>query len=40
MKSLQIAASPIADDTALMAYEIFGDALCQLYGQIQCLPIA
>ncbi|MDP6708086.1 MAG: AMP-binding protein [Alphaproteobacteria bacterium] len=40
LKSLQIAASPIADDTALTAYEIFGDALCQLYGQTECLPVA
>ncbi len=40
LKSLQVAASPIADDTALAAYEIFGDALCQLYGQTECLPIA
>ncbi len=40
LKCLQLAASPVSDDTALTAHEIFGDALYQLYGQTECLPVA
>ena len=40
MKCMLVAAAPIADDTALRAREIFGDALYQGYGQTEVLPIA
>ncbi|HEY6983688.1 class I adenylate-forming enzyme family protein [Reyranella sp.] len=40
LKCMLVAAAPIADDTALKAYEIFGDALYQGYGQTEVLPVA
>ena len=40
LKCLLVAASPIADDTALTAHEIFGDALYQAYGQTEVLPVS
>lgn len=40
LKCLQIAAAPISDDTALRTRAIFGDALYQLYGQTEALPVA
>lgn len=40
LKVIQIAAAPIADDTALLAYEVFGPVLHQLYGQTEALPVA
>ncbi len=40
LKCILISASPIADDTALTAREIFGDALYQGYGQTEVLPVA
>ena len=39
LKALQIGGSPIADDTALLAREVFGDVLYQGYGQTEALPI-
>jgi acyl-CoA synthetase (AMP-forming)/AMP-acid ligase II len=40
LKCIQVAAAPISDDTALRARAIFGDALYQLYGQTEALPVA
>lgn len=40
LKVLQIAAAPIADETALRGREVFGPVLHQLYGQTEALPIA
>jgi len=39
LKVLQIGGSPIADDTALLAREVFGDVLYQGYGQTEAVPI-
>ncbi|MFT7601462.1 MAG: acyl-CoA synthetase (AMP-forming)/AMP-acid ligase II [Acidimicrobiales bacterium] len=39
LKVLQVGASPIADDTALLAHEILGDCLYQGYGQTEAVPI-
>ncbi|MEQ9640425.1 MAG: AMP-binding protein [Alphaproteobacteria bacterium] len=39
LKVINIAAAPIADATALRAHEVFGDALYQLYGQTEALPV-
>jgi acyl-coenzyme A synthetase/AMP-(fatty) acid ligase len=35
-----VSAAPISDETALKAYEIFGDAMYQGYGQTELLPVA
>ena len=40
LKCLLVAAAPIADDTALKAYEIFGEAMYQGYGQTEVVPLA
>ena len=40
MKCMLVSAAPIADDTALKAREIFGDAMFQGYGQTEVLPVA
>lgn len=40
LKCMLVSAAPIADDTALKAREIFGDAMYQGYGQTEVLPIA
>jgi acyl-CoA synthetase (AMP-forming)/AMP-acid ligase II len=40
LKCMLVAAAPISDETALKAYEIFGDAMYQGYGQTEVLPIA
>ena len=40
LKVLQVAAAPIADETALRARQVFGPVLYQLYGQTEVLPIA
>lgn len=40
LKCMLVAAAPIADDTALKACEIFGNAMYQGYGQTEVLPIA
>lgn len=40
LKCLLITAAPIADDTALKGYEVFGKAMYQGYGQTEVLPIA
>lgn len=40
LKCMMIAAAPIADDTALKAHEVFGDAVYQLYGQTEVLPVS
>ena len=39
LKVLQIGGSPIADDTALLARDVFGEVLFQGYGQTEALPI-
>ncbi len=39
LKCLQTGAAPIADDTALLAREVFGDVLYQGYGQTEAVPI-
>jgi acyl-CoA synthetase (AMP-forming)/AMP-acid ligase II len=38
LKVLQVGGSPIADDTALLAREVFGMVLYQGYGQTEALP--
>jgi acyl-CoA synthetase (AMP-forming)/AMP-acid ligase II len=40
LKCICIAAAPIADDTALRGHAAFGNALYQLYGQTEVLPVA
>lgn len=40
LKCMLVSAAPIADDTALKAREIFGNAMYQGYGQTEVLPIA
>ena len=40
LKCMLVAAAPIADDTALTAHEIFGDALYQAYGQTEVVPVS
>jgi acyl-CoA synthetase (AMP-forming)/AMP-acid ligase II len=39
LKVLQVGGSPIADDTALLARQVFGDVLFQGYGQTEAVPI-
>ena len=39
LKALQIGGAPIADDTALLARDVFGDVLYQGYGQTEAVPI-
>ena len=39
LKVLQIGGAPIADDTARVAREVFGDVLYQGYGQTEAVPI-
>ena len=39
LKCLQIGGAPIADDTALVAREVFGDVLYQGYGQTEAVPV-
>ena len=39
LKVLQIGGSPIADDTALLGRDVFGDVLYQGYGQTEAVPI-
>jgi len=39
LKALQIGGSPIADDTALLAHDVFGERLYQGYGQTEAVPI-
>jgi acyl-CoA synthetase (AMP-forming)/AMP-acid ligase II len=39
LKCLQTGASPIADDTALRAHQVFGDRLWQGYGQTEAVPV-
>ena len=38
LKVINVGGSPISDDTALLAHEIFGDCLYQIYGQTEALP--
>jgi acyl-CoA synthetase (AMP-forming)/AMP-acid ligase II len=38
LKVVLVAAAPIADDTALLARDVFGDVLYQVYGQTEALP--
>ncbi len=40
LKVLQIGGAPIADDTARVAHDVFGDRLYQGYGQTEAVPIA
>jgi acyl-CoA synthetase (AMP-forming)/AMP-acid ligase II len=40
LKCMTVSAAPISDETALKAYEIFGDAMYQGYGQTEVLPVA
>ena len=40
LKCMLVAAAPIADDTALTGYEIFGDAMYQGYGQTEVLLVS
>jgi acyl-CoA synthetase (AMP-forming)/AMP-acid ligase II len=40
LKCMMVSAAPISDETALKAYEIFGDAMYQGYGQTEVLPVA
>ncbi|MGI9644616.1 MAG: class I adenylate-forming enzyme family protein, partial [Ilumatobacteraceae bacterium] len=39
LKVLQIGGAPIADDTARIAHDVFGDRLYQGYGQTEAVPI-
>lgn len=39
LKVIQIGGAPIADETALLAREVFGDVLYQGYGQTEALPV-
>ena len=39
LKVIQIGGAPIADETALLGREIFGDVLYQGYGQTEALPV-
>ena len=40
LKVIQIGGAPIADDTALLARDVFGMVLYQGYGQTEALPVA
>ena len=39
LKVIQIGGAPIADDTALLARDVFGPVLYQGYGQTEALPV-
>jgi acyl-CoA synthetase (AMP-forming)/AMP-acid ligase II len=39
LKVMNIAASPIADATAIRAHQVFGDGVLQAYGQTEALPV-
>ena len=39
LKVVQIGGAPIADDTALLARDVFGNVLYQGYGQTEALPV-
>ncbi len=39
LKVIQVAGAPIADETTLLAREVFGDVLYQGYGQTEALPV-
>lgn len=39
LKALQVGGAPTADDTALLAREVFGDVLFQGFGQTEAVPI-
>jgi acyl-CoA synthetase (AMP-forming)/AMP-acid ligase II len=38
LKVLNVGGAPISDDTARLAYDVFGDALFQIYGQTEAVP--
>ncbi|MCA1842338.1 MAG: long-chain fatty acid--CoA ligase, partial [Actinobacteria bacterium] len=38
LKVLNVGGAPISDDTARLAYRVFGDALWQVYGQTEAVP--
>ncbi len=40
LKVLQSGGAPISDDTAIVARQVFGDVLYQMYGQTEALPIS
>jgi acyl-CoA synthetase (AMP-forming)/AMP-acid ligase II len=39
LKVIQLGGAPVANDTALLAREVFGDVLYQGYGQTEALPV-
>ena len=39
LKVIQIGGAPIADETALMGREVFGDVLYQGFGQTEAVPV-
>lgn len=39
LKVIQVAGAPIADETTLLARDVFGDVLFQGYGQTEALPV-
>jgi acyl-CoA synthetase (AMP-forming)/AMP-acid ligase II len=39
LKVIQVGGAPIADDTALLAREVFGEVLYQGYGQTEAVPV-
>jgi acyl-CoA synthetase (AMP-forming)/AMP-acid ligase II len=40
LKVINVAGAPISDDTALLARDVFGDVLYQLYGQTEAVPVS
>ncbi len=40
LKVIHIGGAPIADDTAMIGREVFGDVLYQAYGQTEALPVS
>ncbi|HVW32357.1 MAG TPA: AMP-binding protein [Acidimicrobiia bacterium] len=39
LKVLNVGGAPISDDTARLAHAVFGDALWQVYGQTEAVPV-
>ncbi len=40
LKAIQVGASPITENTALRAHNVFGNVLHHIYGQTEALPLA
>ena len=40
LRSIFVGGAPITDATALLAHEVFGDALFQGYGQTEAVPLS